>query len=68
MSLMFSKHAVDALNGAASCARQFGHDHVGAEHIFLSILAIPASQAANRLVALGFALEDLAESMSISQR
>ena len=60
---MFSKHAVDALNGASSCARQFGHDHVGAEHIFLSILAIPASQAANRLVALGFALEDLAESM-----
>ena len=60
---MFSKHAVDALNGAASCARQFGHDHVGAEHIFLSILAIPASQAALRLVALGFALEDLAESM-----
>ena len=60
---MFSKHAVDALNGASSCARQFGHDHIGAEHIFLSILAIPACQAAQRLVALGFALEDLAESM-----
>ena len=60
---MFSKHAVDALNGATSCARQFGHDHIGAEHIFLSILAIPACQAAQRLVALGFALEDLAESM-----
>ena len=60
---MFSKHAIDALNGASSCARQFGHDHIGAEHIFLSILAIPACQAAQRLVALGLALEDLAESM-----
>ena len=60
---MFSKHAVDALNAASSCARQFGHDHIGAEHIFLSILAIPACQAAQRLVALGFALEDLTESM-----
>ena len=63
MSLMFSKHAVDALNAASSCARQFGHDHIGAEHIFLSILAIPACQAAQRLVALGLALEDLTESM-----
>ena len=60
---MFSKHAVDALNAASSCARQFGHDHIGAEHIFLSILAIPASQAAQRLVALGLDLEELAESM-----
>ena len=63
MNLMFSKHAVDALNAASSCARQFGHDHIGAEHIFLSILAIPACQAAQRLVALGLALDDLAESM-----
>ena len=60
---MFSKHAVDALNAASSCARQFAHDHIGAEHIFLSILAIPACQAAQRLVALGLSLEDLAESM-----
>ena len=63
MSLMFSKHAVDALNAASSCARQLGHDHIGAEHIFLSIIAIPACQAAKRLVALGLALDDLAESM-----
>ena len=63
MSLMFSKHAVDALNGASSCARQFGHDHIGAEHILLSILAIPACQAAQRFVALGLSLEDLTESM-----
>ena len=55
MSLMFSKHAVDALNAASSCARQFGHDHIGAEHILLSILAIPQCQAAQRLVALGLA-------------
>ena len=63
MSLMFSKHAVDALNGASSCAHQFGHDHIGAEHILLSILAIPSCQAAQRLVALGLSLEDLTESM-----
>jgi len=60
---MFSKHAIDALNAASSCARQFGHDHIGAEHIFLAILAIPACQAAQRLVTLGLALEDLTESM-----
>ena len=63
MSLMFSKHAVDALNAASSCARQFGHDHIGAEHVLLSLLAIPACQAAKRLTALGFSLDDLAESM-----
>ena len=60
---MFSKHAVDALNAASSCARQFGHDHIGAEHVLLSLLAIPACQAAKRLTALGFSLDDLAESM-----
>ena len=63
MSLMFSKHAIDALNAASSCARQFGHDHIGAEHVLLSLLAIPACQAAKRLTALGFSLDDLAESM-----
>ena len=63
MSLTFSKHAVDALNASGSCARQFGHDHIGAEHVFLSILAIPACEAARRLVTLGLALDDLAESM-----
>jgi len=63
MSQKFSKHAVDALNGATSCARQLGHDHIGSEHIFLSILAIPACQAAKRLVALGFSLADLTESL-----
>ena len=63
MSMMFSKHAVDALNAASSCARQFGHDHIGAEHILLSILAIPDCQASRRLTALGLSLDDLAESM-----
>ena len=63
MSLIFSKHAVDALNGASSCARQLGHDHVGAEHIFLSVIAIPACQASKRLEVLGLSLEDLAASM-----
>ena len=60
---MFSKHAVDALNAATSCAQQLGHDHVGAEHILLSILAIPACQAAQRLVTLGLSLDELSESM-----
>ena len=63
MSLMFSKHAVDALNAATSCARQFGHDHIGAEHIFLSLIAIPDCQAAKRLVSLGLSLDELSESM-----
>ena len=63
MNLKFTKHAIDALNAAASCARQLGHDHIGAEHIFLSLLAIPQCQAAKRLVTLGLSLEDLAESM-----
>ena len=60
---MFSKNAIDALNAAASCARQFGHDHIGAEHIFLSILAIPKCQACCRLERLGLAIPDLVESM-----
>ena len=63
MSMMFTKNAIDALNAAASCARQLGHDHIGAEHIFLSILAIPKCQACRRLESLGLAIQDLAESM-----
>ena len=63
MSMMFTKNAIDALNAAASCARQFGHDHIGAEHILLSILAIPKCQACLRLERLGLALSDLTESM-----
>ena len=61
--MTFSKHAVDALNAASSCAHQFGHDHIGAEHIFLSLLAIPQCQAVKRFLTLGLAVEDLAESM-----
>jgi ATP-dependent Clp protease ATP-binding subunit ClpC len=63
VNLIFSKHAVDALNAASSCARQLGHDHVGCEHIFLSLLAIPQCQASKRLQTLGFSLDDLTESM-----
>ena len=63
MSAMFSKNAIDALNASESCARQLGHDHIGAEHIFLSILAIPKCQACVRLGRLGLAIADLAESM-----
>jgi len=63
MAMTFTKHAVDAINAAASCARQLGHDHVGSEHIFLAIVAIPACQASQRFVRLGLSLEELAESM-----
>ena len=63
MSMTFSKHAVDALNAASSCAQQFGHDHIGAEHIFLSILAVPQCQAVKRFETLGLSIPDLAESM-----
>ena len=63
MNIPFSKHAIDALNAASSCARQFGHDHVGAEHVFLSMLAISACGAVKRLAALGLSAEDLSESM-----
>ena len=61
--MIFTKNAIDALNAAASCARQFGHDHIGAEHILLSILAIPKCQACLRLERLGLAISDLTESM-----
>ena len=60
---MFSKNAIDALNASQSCARQLGHDHVGSEHILLSILAIPKCQACQRFVKLGLSLEDMAESL-----
>ena len=63
MSLSFSKNAADALNAAASCAAQFGHDHIGSEHILLSILAIPKCEASQRFVKLGLSLDDLSESM-----
>ena len=60
---MFTKNAIDALNAAASCARQLGHDHIGSEHILLSIFAIPKCQACLRLERLGFSISDLSESM-----
>ena len=63
MSAKFSKNAVDALNASGSCARQLGHDHIGSEHVFLAILAIPGCEASRRLVKLGLALDDLSESM-----
>ena len=63
MSLRFSKNAVDAMNAAASCAAQLGHDHIGSEHLLLSILAIPKCEASLRLVKLGLSLDELSESM-----
>ena len=63
MSAMFSKNASDALNASQSCARQLGHDHVGSEHVFLSLLAIPKCQACVRLESLGLSLAELYETM-----
>ena len=63
MNISFSKHAVDALNAAGSCAQGLGHDHIGAEHVLLAILAIRECQAAQRLERLGQSLDELAESM-----
>ena len=63
MSVQFSKNALDALNASQSCARQLGHDHVGSEHILLSIFAIRKCQACQRLERLGLSIGDLEESM-----
>ena len=63
MNLKLTKHACDALNASGDCARQLGHDHIGSEHIFLCLLAIPSCQACQRLVRLDLALDDLSESM-----
>lgn len=60
---MFTKNALDALNASQSCARQLGHDHVGCEHILLSLLAIPKCQACMRFEKLDLKLEELSESL-----
>ena len=62
--MTLTKNALDALNAAGSCAQQFGHDSIGAEHIFLSILAIPSCQACRRLEALNLGIEDLVRSVT----
>lgn len=59
----FTKNAAAALKAAADCAIQLGHDHVGSEHIFLSLLAIPGCEAACRFVRLGQSLDEMSESM-----
>ena len=61
--MKFSKNAVDALNAAAPCAQQLGHDHIGCEHLLLTILALPNCQGAKRFLTLGLQLEDLTASM-----
>lgn len=63
MSASFSKNAADAINASQSCARQLGHDHVGAEHILLSMLAIRGCQACARLANMGLDLDELSESL-----
>ena len=61
--MIFTKNALDTMNGASPCAQQLGHDHVGSEHVFLSMLAIPNCEACRRLVQLGMDLEELTQSM-----
>ena len=61
--IKLTKHALDAVNGANSCAQQLGHDAVGCEHILLSMLAIPEASACKRLVSMGYKLEDLSTSL-----
>ena len=61
--MTLSKNALDAVNASASCARQLGHDHIGPEHVFLSMLAIPGCGAVQRLAALGLEADDLTESL-----
>jgi ATP-dependent Clp protease ATP-binding subunit ClpC len=58
-----TKNASRAMNGAEECARQLGHDHIGAEHIFLAILGIPECGACRILKELDLAIEDLAEAL-----
>ncbi len=61
--MICSKHALDALNAAEGCARSLGSDHVGAEHILMSILAIPGCRACKRFLMLNLLLDDLTESL-----
>ena len=63
MNLRLTKNATDAMNASASCARQLGHDHIGSEHILLSILAIPQCQAVKRFKSMGLDPAELSESL-----
>ena len=63
MNLRLTKNATDAMNASASCARQLGHDHIGSEHILLSILAIPQCQAVKRFRSMGLDPAELSESL-----
>ncbi len=63
MNVKLTKNAMDAINAAASCSRQLGHDSVGAEHILMSLLAIPKCQACVRFERLGLNLSELSESL-----
>ena len=58
-----TKNAARAMNGSEDCARQLGHDHIGAEHIFLAILGIAECGACRILKELDLSVEDLAEAL-----
>ncbi len=58
-----TKNAIDALNAAPECARQLGHDHVGAEHLLLSILAIPEAAAVKAFQTLELDPEELSTTL-----
>ena len=63
MKVAYTKNALDALNAASPCAASLGHDHIGAEHILLSILALPKCSACERLAKLGLSTDELTASM-----
>ena len=59
MSINYTRHAAQALEGAEAAARQFNHAYIGTEHILLSILAIPGCEACTRFERLGLDPDDL---------
>lgn len=58
-----SARAQEALSLARTEATRLGHGYVGTEHLIVALAEQPASAAANVLSALGFAADDLRETM-----
>lgn len=61
--MKLTENAMRAVAAAQNWARQLGHDHIGAEHVFLGILNNPDCQACKNLKTLGFAPQDLSETL-----
>lgn len=63
MKKKFSANAAKALNEATKLAMKLGHDHIGCEHVFMSILEVEECSACKRLSALGVSLSDMKETL-----